>query len=544
MPKASAIFPVELRLPFRLSDRPVRFQSLWLLVRIYYSQTYERSSLPIAVVQARFPGKANLRMLISRAFSDFSQWGIAAGWGADQREPALLNPSRRSHGPFWLTEQSAARLRFTLDGRKADKRMLADFLGLDAQVGKQGSAVDYVMQDVAYWNHLTQAMRVSQDGLPGGSDTRVTEVFRAAQNCAQDNFQSALAVLKEGLAWRRYGHLDRSLDALKRLDLLLAGSATNSAMPTFSAMSFIARGWDFYAQDDIGGAQSELNRLLTKPELQPVIRYNPRVRFEYLNLQALIHKTNAMRGKQESDACARAADAAIKALSEALQAAYEADSIDAAQHVAANIGLLLWLFWKNRLIDRERKRQESELQMQALRWLGLSEWICDRFGVGGGSAWNIVFLVRIARGSCPDVKGTDVTRFRAQAPLNVKDVVNAVRPFHAPFSPAKGYHSWSGAIAFALEEHDTGRVHYGPLQLANLLLEATWFQTFEHGLAAEAFAAAERLAVLMRGMRQAERRFFSDAVKALPHELQITVADALRKTPRPAKAGHSRRAGK
>jgi len=397
------------------------------------------------------------------------------------------------------------------------------------------------MQDVAYWNHLTQAMRVSQDGLPGGSDTGVAEVFRAAQDCAQDNFQSALAVLKEGLAWRRYGHLDRSLDALKRLDSLLTGSGANGAMPTFSAMSFIARGWDFYAQDDIGAAQSELNRLLAKPELQPVIRYNPRVRFEYLNLQALIHKTNAMRSKQESDIRARAADAAIKALSEALQAAYEADSIDAAQHVAANIGLLLWLFWKNRLIDRERERQESEMQMQALRWLGLSEWICDRFGVGGGSAWNIVFLVRIARGSCPEVKGTDMARFRAQFPLSVKEVVNAVRPFHAPFSPAKGYTSWSGAIAFALEEHDTGRVHYGPLQLANLLLEATWFEAFEHGLAATAFAAAERLAVLMRGMRPAERRFFSDAVKALPHELQLAVADALRRA-QPAKARRSRRA--
>ncbi|HBD37262.1 MAG TPA: hypothetical protein DC084_27135, partial [Cupriavidus sp.] len=113
-------------------------------------------------------------------------------------------------------------------------------------------------------------------------------------------------------------------------------------------------------------------------------------------------------------------------------AAYEADSVDAVQHAAANIGWSLWLFWRQGLVDEARTLSASDVQRQAMRWLGLSEWICDRFGVGGGSAWNTVFLLRIARGDIADEPPISLRAFRARRPLSVAEAIDALRPFHAP----------------------------------------------------------------------------------------------------------------
>ena len=164
--------------------------------------------------------------------------------------------------------------------------------------------------------------------------------------------------------------------------------------------------------------------------------------------------------------------------------------------------------------------------MQALRWIGLSEWICDRFGVGGGSAWNTIFLLRIVRGRCGGAH--DEGHFCAQSTLMVQQVLDATRPFQAPFSRAKGYIDWSSVAAYALEEHDAGRAHYGPLQLANLLLELAWFCTHEKGLCREAYSAVERLALLMSTLQPKERRFFSESLKTLPEALQAAAKESRR----------------
>ena len=300
-----------------------------------------------------------------------------------------------------------------------------------------------------------------------------------------------------------------------------------ASVPTFSAMAFIARAWNHYARGEQVAAHAELERLAGDVNLHPVIRYNPRVRFEYLNLRALVHKAMAMNLKGLTLAeRMHAASQAITDFSGALQAAYEADSIDAAQDVAANIGLTLWLCWKNGMIDPAREQSEQSVQTQALRWIGLSEWICDRFGVGGGSAWNTIFLLRIVRGRCRGANAEGL--FRAQSPLTVKQVLDATRPFHAPFSQAKGYTNWSSVAAYALEEHDTGRAHYGSLQLANLLLESAWFCTHERGLSKDTYSAVERLTRLMSTLQAKERRFFRESLKDFPETLQIAAKESMK----------------
>ena len=181
------------------------------------------------------------------------------------------------------------------------------------------------------------------------------------------------------------------------------------------------------------------------------------------------------------------------------------------QHAAANIGWSLWLFWQYGLVDGERTMAAGDVQRQSMRWLGLSEWICDRFGVGGGSAWNTIFLLRVARGHAGAGAHEDaapmsasLAAFRAQQPLTGAAAVDALRPFHAPFAPAKGFVRWSSVAAFALEEHDNGHVRYNALQLANLLLESAWYLAHEQGASAQAYAAMERLAVQLGTLRAAD----------------------------------------
>lgn len=544
MPQPS--LTIELSAPFRVNGEPARYQSLWLLAAVCLAARKGATGVPAVLLRTRFPDAANIRMLVSRAFADFARWDIPVGWGPDRSQCAAgLNPAHRSRGPFWITPAACKRLRFTVDGRRAGDAALARFVGPatgaaqragkggDGNPGSPGNpAVDYVMRDISYWSHLTQAMRGMQDGVgvAGGSASNgVANALRAAQRCATDDFQHAFALLKESLAWRRGDDLARSRAALQRFDRIVGTGTVDTALPTFAAMARVVRAWERYAGNQMEAAQAELESLAADPALQPVVRYNPRVRFETLNLGALIHKTVAIRDMAtQPEAGRQAAEAAVAGFSGALQAAYEADSVDAAQHVAANLGLCLWLFWNHALIDPARQWPAGQVQRQSVRWLGLSEWICDRFGAGGGSAWNIIFLLRIARGNCAQDGGGTLKTFRAQRPLLLDEAVDALRPFHAPFARAKGFISWSSLAGFALNEHDAGHVHYGALQLANLLLEASWFHTFEHGDTPAAFATVERLAGLLGKLRPAERRFFHAAITALPRELQLAAAEATR----------------
>lgn len=519
---AGSSIDIEVAPTLRVNNTAVRYQSLWLLVAICHAQKSGKTCLPLSVLRARFPGKANWKMLISRAFADFETWSINVGWGPDVTcDITLLSRRRRSQGPFWIDASTLSRIRIRAEGAEMCVASMACFLGLPARGAVSRKAGGHILDEVTYWGHLTQALRLTQDGFAGQVDNQLNEHFGLARDSAQTEFQRSLAVLKESLAWRKMGEMHRSDDTLNRLERLLSQPEEFSEMPTLHAMAHIARAWNLYSRGDLQASHVELERLTMETNHQLVIRYNPRVRFEYLNLWALVSKGRALSlknlGSQER---LNAADEAITALSGALNAAYEADSIEAAQDVAANIGLTSWLFWKSELIDPERVQTEHSAQLQAVRWIGLSEWICDRFGVGGGSAWNLIFLLRIARGNCTYLHPKSLQTFQTQLPLTLAGALEAVRPFHASFSKAKGFTDWSSAAAFAIEENDTSRVQYPPLQLANLLLESAWWSAYEHGLCRQAYDAIDRLErIMMDSLRPSERRFFRESQKRLPAEL-------------------------
>lgn len=550
---------IELSAPYRAAGHTARHQSVWLLARIWLAITRDREDLTAAAVRARFADAADVRMIVSRAFADFSRWDIAVGWGGDKSVDVTgLRAAGRSRGPFWMTPASARRLRFVANGKSLGPAGVARWLG-QAPAGESVAAsrtdngLAYVMRDMAFWRHLTQAMRGAQDGFAGALDHSVAESFRAAQRSAADDFQHALSLLKESLAWRRSDRLDKSRAALRRFQRIVVAGGVNAALPTFAAMAHVVRAWEHYARGDLDAAQAELCRLTGDAELRPVVRYNPRIRFETLNLEALVHKSIALRpeGQHASPTTTQrqqAARQALEAFSGALQAAYEADSVDAVQHAAANIGWSLWLFWQYRLVDEARAMAAGDVQRQAMRWLGLSEWICDRFGVGGGSAWNAIFLLRVARGHLDADAGADgsvsLASFRARQPLTVTAAIDALRPFHAPFAPAKGFVRWSSVAAFALEEHDTGRVRYNALQLANLLLESAWYLTHEQGASAQAYAAMERLAAQLTALRPSERGFFHAGIRAFPPELRAAAAEVARSRRKSGSGERQTRRGK
>ncbi|WP_313370217.1 hypothetical protein [Achromobacter animicus] len=517
---------IDLGHPLLVNGKPARYQSVWLLLRVWYAQKTGEVAVPGSSLQARYPGNSNLRMIVSRAFRDFAAWGVEVGWGNSiDLPPALLNASRRSQGPFWMTPAQADRVLCCRGTEPASLELVESFLGPRGHAPARAGLLQYVTQDGDYWNHLTQAMRLARDGMTTTGMSWAAS-YRAADRTALDDFQRALAILKESLAWRRHGNVRRSEAALNRLGRILQSEAVGPSMPTLSAMASVASAWNSYARGDIRQSHAGLDRLVSDPSLSPVIRYNPRVRFEYLNLRALLHKGSALEDKS-ADLVLRMneAEKAICALSEALQAAYEADSVEAAQDVAANIGWTLWLFWQQRLLAVLNDQDVHVVQGLSLRWLGLSEWICDRFGVGGSSAWNTVFVLRIARGGCDDRSG-DLKRFQAQAPLPVDRMLEAVKPFEAAFSRAKGYEDWSNVAAFTLEENDAGRVFYGAHQVANLLLEFVWYRSHGKGLNHHVFAAVERLAHIVQGLAPGQRRFFRESLKALPMPLQIAAKDA------------------
>ncbi|WP_150669649.1 hypothetical protein [Pandoraea anhela] len=534
---------VRLDTPQKIDGRPVRYQSLWLLMRVYYAAHYETSPVSLASLKIRFGQAAiagDLRMLISRAFSDFARWGVAVGWGDDPHMDVRLLPTRgRGKGPFWLAPHEMSRFVVTIGDAMPDdpRRAIATFLGLpqDAAPDTQSPALDYVMQDIAFWHHLTLGKRDMQDGVffaspPTSSPadarrqrTGAIPSFHAAQVCAVDDVQRGIALLAETIVWRRMGDAARTKQTLATLATTFG--AHRSGSPTLRAMHWIVQAWQAYALRDEAGAFAHLQRISDDASLAPCLVYNPRIRFESRNLQALLYKSHAARNGPMPARAQSAADA-LAAFSDALQAAFEADSIELAQHVAANIGLSLWLFWQGALIDPGRRLAAAEVQRQALRWIGLSEWICDRFGVGGNSVWNTVFLLRIARGAVPVRRDPDLETLRASTPLAVDAFLDAVQPFGAPFSRAKGFLRWTDVVMTTLADHEEGRVRFEPLQLANLWFEMLWFALHQDGDSPQALHAAHSLGRVLPMLPPPDRRFFRDALRLMPREFQREVRQA------------------
>lgn len=518
--------PVELTSPQTVNGQPAAYQSLWLLVRLQHAQR-TAGVVRLDDLRGQVSSASTLRMVVSRAFRDFKAWGLQVGWGEDQgREPRFLNAEGRSQGPFWLPAREARRLRLRVDGRAATATEVGSFLGLSARrtagPGPAAAPPDAVhVQDAQFWQQLVaaqQAMRQGRWALPvqDGGGASALQAMRAAGALAGSDFQRALVTLNEALLWRRLGD---DAQARKRVAALQRQRLAQhvAGHEYLGAMAAIVSAWCSYTARDLPLAQAQLEAIARDPAHAPLLRYHPHVRFEWSNLWALACRSRALAlAAQDRPAAMAHADESMQHFGRALAAAFESHSFDAAQHVAANMGMALWLFDR---VGLAAGTDGSATQRRAIQWIAFSEWLSDQTEAQARSAWNAIYLLRIARGGCRCTAGAPLSVFRALEPLPRGELARLAGSLAPAFAPAAWPTRWAEVARVRLDEHASGRRRYPGLQLCSLLFEHAWYTAHAGDLRAAA-ASLAALRALLPQLVASDRAYFREVWNdELPAEL-------------------------
>jgi len=525
---AASILAIELCSPQTVGGRAAPYQSLWLLVRLLHAHR-QGQPLHLDELRGQVSTARTQRMLISRAFRDFRSWGVLVGWGEDRsRDPRFLNAERRSQGPFWLPDGEAQRLRLSVDGRPATDAEHVAFLGLAtapaARTPMPSAAPDAVhLQDAGFWQQLVAAQQAMRQGRWGATltgeavpgQTSALQAMRRAAQLAGSDFQRALVTLNEALLWRRLGddaQARRRVQALSRQRLArhVAGH------DYLGAMAAIVAAWCHYTARDLPAARAQLQAIARDAAQGALLRHHPQVRFEWSNLWALACRSMALGlAGQDRPQAAALADESLQHFGRALAAAFESHSFDAAQHVAANMGMAVWLF--------ERVGLPAEAghaaRQRAVQWIAFSEWLSGQSDVQGRSAWNAIYLMRIARGACQPAPRGPLARFRTLEPLRLADIARAAGPLVGSFTGPGWAGDWVQVAGARLAEHRSGQRRYPGLQHASLLLEQAWFAAH----AADLRTASQALAALRTVLPElvaSDRAYFREVWNdELPAEL-------------------------
>jgi len=542
VPKPATPSPlsIELTSPQSVNGRRAAFQSLWLLARMKHAHDAEGGLVRLADLRGEVSDASTLRMVVSRAFRDFKAWNIEVGWGEDtQREPRFLNAERRSQGPFWLPPAEAKRVHMQVDGRTATAAEVASFLGLrsrkmrSAEPGSSTPPDAVHLQDAAFWKQLVasqQAARqgrliapVASSGGLDGSPASALESIRLAGTLAATDFQRALVTLNEAMLWRRLGDNEqarRRLQALKKQRLAHHVAANDY----LGAMECIVSAWCAYTARDLPLAQSLLTGMAGHAARGLVLRHHPDIRFEWCNLWALVCRSRALTlAASDRPAAASLAEESLQRFGEALAAAFESHSFDAAQHVAANMGMAAWLFDRVGLSDLPALAHDghADTTRRAVQWIAFSEWLCGHADGQGRSAWNAIYLMRIARGHCKPERQPTLAQFRAQKPLEPAAISKLAGPLADAFDAAHWPARWVEVAQARLADHQAGRRRYPGLQHCSLLFEHAWYAAHSGDLK----AAEQSLETLRGALPQvvpSDRAYFTESWNdTLPAELVL-----------------------
>lgn len=522
-PSALPTLHVELTTPQTVDGRRAPFQSLWLLVRLAYAHCLSPEQPLVRLVDLRgaVSDASTQRMMISRAFRDWHNWGIQAGWGEQRdREPRFLNADKRSQGPFWLTQEDAARVICLVERRIATDADVRAFLGMAAPDGTTDDTADAIASGLSgpapgipnpmFWHAFLTARHAMREGrllqaLGTGASASDAErggalvALRHAGEAADNDFQRALVTLGEAMAARRLGDSTRASALLSQLR---AHRRQRHVLGNdyLAAMERIVTAWCAYDRRDFDLAAGLLARLTEAEPGRSLLRYHPQIRFEWNNLSALIERARLLytdAGNTEANTRAQTAQRIVAQFETALAAALESQASDAVQQVAANLGMTCWL-----LRDALDQSAHADGTVDAVRWLAMSEWQSLRNGGPLQSAWNAIALMRMAR-SEPD-----------RAPLTLAELRVQAGPFAEAFDPCHWPQRWADVAALRLREHDSGRHRYGHVQVSGLLLELAWFAHAD-GDYDTAWAALERLHAAMQDLTPNDRAYFVQAIKPL-----------------------------
>ncbi|MBY4896095.1 hypothetical protein [Cupriavidus sp. AU9028] len=532
---------VELASPQQVNGTRAAFQSVWLLVRLYHAArcTPHRPQVHADDLRLRMSNARTLRMAIGRAFRDFEHWGLPVGWGDDAgRDPRFLNLEGRSQGPFWLPAPACDRIVCQVQGKPASEAEVVAFLGLDrhepAATPLPAAQRLSAREDLAFWRHFIDGKQALREGrlltpVAGSagdpSALSALSAFRAARAVAANGFEHAFVALNEALLWRRLGDRSQTRRTLRALRL----RRRHHAVPGndyLDAMEQIVAAWCVYDERDLHGALARLHTLARTEPGATLVRVHPHVRFEWHNLAGLIHRSLALSAAIATDpASAPAGEAnapelaerAVEHFEQALAAASESNVADAAQHVAANLGMALWLFgqagirWSGAAPAGETGR--------AIQWIGMSEWLARGAGHRHPSAWNAIYLMRIARGDCPAAHRPPLQQFRRARPIGIAALRELAGPFADAFQGDAWPASWHQVAASRLAQSERGERKFPLLQQTSLLFELAWYAAH----AGQVERAAQALARLRADLRQlpvSDRHYFGKALlDSLPAEV-------------------------
>lgn len=249
------------------------------------------------------------------------------------------------------------------------------------------------------------------------------------------------------------------------------------------------------------------------------------MRFEWCNLWALACRSRALAlAADDRPAAAALAEESLQRFGEALAAAFESHSFDAAQHVAANMGMAAWLFDRVGLGDLPALAHDghrADTTRRAVQWIAFSEWLCGHTDGQGRSAWNAIYLMRIARGHCKPETQPTLAQFRAQKPLDPAAMSKLAGPLADAFDTANWPARWVDVAQARLADHQAGRRRYPGLQQGSLLFEHAWYAAH----AGDLKAAEHSLGLLREVLPQlvpSDRAYFTESWNdALPAELVL-----------------------
>lgn len=495
---------IELGAPPQVQARPVRQQSLWILLRLWLAAVSGEGWLRETQLREQFATARNLRMVISRAYADFARWHLRVGWGTDrERDPDLLPLAGRNRGPYWLVDGEASRLHITLHGEPVDASVVEAWLGTASAAETIALRAQVSHASPAYWHAWAGAHRDMLDGrLILDRDHGALAGYRRAQALAPDDWLQALALLQQAMVWRRAGNADAARSVLAELDRHWHDEqAPEHAW--LGAMAAIVQAWCAYAGRDAQAARQILRQATEDPRWAGLFQYHPRVRSEHANLQALIHRALALDERSEATDRSDAARTALVYYRQALALANEAELFDAAASTASNLGWSLWLFERCGL---DVPRSDGH----PLAWIALAACLSEHHGMGGGY-WNTIYLLRMVRGGGPDTPHPRADAFQRWPVMSPGEF----RALIAPLTMTAEWSSWRELAVSVQDEVDSGRVQLDALQRANVLLEVAWYEAHGGDLQ-RAEAAAARLRRRLRELTPADRLFFRDALRRLP----------------------------
>ena len=469
-----------------------------------------------------FPDATHLRMIISRAFVDFSVWGIEVGWGDDQSVScALLNTRNRNRGPFWLTQRAFETLQIFCNGKIAAQSDVYAFLKLPPAPVQ--ARLEIAKSDPAtanFWREFAIAKREQLDGhLIIDAQRGALAGFRRAQSLSRAPELQAFALLQQAMVWRRAGNPEAATKDLKSLRVLLTQL---SAPHWLEALASVVQAWCAYANRDLIRAERILLAAEQNETLAPFFAHHPRVQSERANLHALFQRARALDESLDFALRKQSARAAIEYYQSALAFSCEAELFDTAMSVASNLGWSIWLFARcqlsevqasaahdgqiNRSTTNNTLAGETEAQIEALRWIALAEVLNAQHG-SGINFWNQIYLLRIVRNGGSNRVKPKLLQFQKWPIINGKD--------YAQLSAQPALRSWLSVVRNLYAQIEKGLLQVDALQRANLLLELAWYEAHQGDLSASRIAV-NHLTKRLPELVQSDREFFRQAIRCLP----------------------------